>query len=286
MNGLRTVILLALCCMLAATGVCSASLDSNSIGRVASIQGRVTARGTNGQERVLMPKSRVYMNDCITTSKGAKLQLRMDDDSILSQGENSAMTIDDFVYTPGDAANVNCTLTFIRGVFRAVTGKITALNPERFNVHTRMATIGIRGCDLAFRVEDSGEAKVYVLDLPKDHRIVIEPTVLAMDKSRSGSAEMAESARKKDSSLATRGVPSQEVAAGVGAAADSKRAAVAAGLGLAAEGLEVADVPAAMNVRSAGVFVSVRKTGEVGAPVKYNAKEVDDLIGATSMPEI
>jgi hypothetical protein len=71
------------------------------------------------------------------------------------------MTIDEYVYTPGGKKS-NCALRFVRGVFRVITGQITKLNPERFRVKTRMATIGIRGCDLGFTVTELAE-DVYVI---------------------------------------------------------------------------------------------------------------------------
>ena len=54
-----------------------------------------------------------------------------------------------------------------------VTGKITKLNPEKFEVRTKMATIGIRGCDLGFRVEEKKE-NIYVIALHEDEGVKIK----------------------------------------------------------------------------------------------------------------
>ncbi|OGV57642.1 MAG: hypothetical protein A2283_02850 [Lentisphaerae bacterium RIFOXYA12_FULL_48_11] len=69
----------------------------------------------------------------------------------------------------------------MKGVFRVVTGKITKINPERFRVRTKMATIGIRGCDVGFFVTEQS-ANVYVISLKGKESI----TVVARDKAGGG----------------------------------------------------------------------------------------------------
>src|SRR3989339_701959 len=154
------------CCMAA----------ENSIGRIIAIDGEVKAIGVDGRERILSLKSDVFMNDRIVSSAGAKLQIRFTDDTVISQGEKSEMTIDQYVYNPADKQNVNCSVKMMKGVFRTITGKITELNPERFKVKTTLATIGIRGCELGFRLQGNRE-DVYVINLPRGHSILIEKIV-------------------------------------------------------------------------------------------------------------
>ena len=148
----------------------------NSIGRIIAIDGEVKAIGVDGRERILSLKSDVFMNDRIVSSAGAKLQIRFTDDTVISQGEKSEMTIDQYVYNPADKQNVNCSVKMMKGVFRTITGKITELNPERFKVKTTLATIGIRGCELGFRLQGNRE-DVYVINLPRGHSILIEKIV-------------------------------------------------------------------------------------------------------------
>jgi len=154
----------------------SGSAAENSVGQIIAIDGQARAAGADGKERQLNLKSDVFMNDRIVTAAGAKLQIRFNDDSVISQGERSEMTIDQYVYNPQDNKKDNCSLRMMKGVFRTITGKITEINPERFKIKTNLATIGIRGCELGFRLQINRE-DVYVLDLPPGDSVIIEKTV-------------------------------------------------------------------------------------------------------------
>ncbi|MBN1673436.1 MAG: FecR domain-containing protein [Kiritimatiellae bacterium] len=149
---------------------------ADPIGQVIAIQGQATATGPDGDARPLAEKAPVFFKDTIRTEKRSKLQLMLTDDSILSQGPASEMVLDEYSYAPARRKDNACKMSFVNGVFRTVTGKITDLNPEAFQVKTRRAVIGIRGCDLAFRVEEAKD-DVYVLRLPRRKRIRVEQTL-------------------------------------------------------------------------------------------------------------
>lgn len=151
----------------------TAVFAEESIGRVIAIEGKATAVRAGGKSAELQIKSDIYLNDKITTGKGGKVQIMFNDDTVISQGENSEMTIDEYVYSKKNEKDSSCSMKLLTGVFRTVTGKVTKLNPERFKVHTRMATIGIRGCELGFKVQPTRE-EVYILELSKGESILIE----------------------------------------------------------------------------------------------------------------
>ncbi len=100
---------------------------------------RTTADGTTS----LAQGGRVFVGDEIRTGPGARLQIRFDDQSKLTLGENARITIGEFVYAPsGDSSQA---LTIARGVFRFTTGQIGKLVPRNVAVTTPVAIIGIRG---------------------------------------------------------------------------------------------------------------------------------------------
>jgi formylglycine-generating enzyme required for sulfatase activity len=133
-----------------------------SIGHIAAIEGQATALGTNLQSRAFSPKSPVYLGDKITTAVGGRLQILFTDGTVLSLGEKSDLVVDEYVYNPGKKEDNACGLRILGGVARVLTGQITKLNPERFRTRTRMASIGIRGCDVAFSITPESE-DVYVI---------------------------------------------------------------------------------------------------------------------------
>ncbi len=103
----------------------------------------MASRSAAGDTSDLAQGGRVFVGDEIRTGPGARLQIRFDDQSMLTLGENAHITIDQFVYAPsGDS---NQALNILRGVFRFATGQIGKLTPRKVAFTTPVAVIGIRG---------------------------------------------------------------------------------------------------------------------------------------------
>lgn len=183
MKALMTTVLFVL--------VAGTVLAADPIGMVLALQGTASAVGTDGQTRELALKGPIYLKDKVVTAAGAKLQIIFDDDSVISQGEKSEMLIDEYVYSPAKKEDNNLSVKLTKGAFRVITGKITKLNPERFKVRTRMATIGIRGCDLGFTVTQVGD-HIYVIALDgMNETITIEAKAPSGGKGEVGQGEWA-----------------------------------------------------------------------------------------------
>lgn len=151
-----------------------AVLGAESIGLVVSLQGMASAKELAASSRPLRLKSDLFLNDCVTTGVATKLQVLFDDDSIFSQGENSEMTIDEYVYSPAKKSENAFGVKVGLGIFRTVSGKITELNPTRFHVKTKRATIGIRGCDVG--VISTDHDVIIISSIGPGRSILIETT--------------------------------------------------------------------------------------------------------------
>lgn len=146
---------------------------AESIGLTVAVEGKASATDTSGVGRELVMKSEIILNDTVKTDKKSRLQIMLNDDTLLAVGENSEMIIDEYVYNPAKSADNAFGVKLGKGVFRTVTGAITDLNPNRFKVITRRATIGIRGCDLGFDTTREGEDTVAVIAIPKGKQVII-----------------------------------------------------------------------------------------------------------------
>jgi len=144
-----------------------------AVGNIVALQGNSVAV-RKGEEQVLAVKSPVFMGDTIKTAEESKLQILFTDDSILAQGANGEVTIDEYVFDASAKEKNAMGMSIMKGVFRTVTGKITALNPERFKVKTRMATIGIRGCDVGFDIQPNAD-NVAVFELSNEQDVTVTP---------------------------------------------------------------------------------------------------------------
>ncbi|MBT3296336.1 MAG: FecR domain-containing protein [Verrucomicrobia bacterium] len=153
-------------CLLLALGLLVGGSDAavDPAGEIVALEGSASAVSGDGARRNLAIKSPIFPLDRISTTENSKLQIMFVDDSIISQGEKSELVIDEYVYDPGKKSNNRAKLGITKGIFRIVTDKITRLNPKRFKVKTRMATIGIRGCDLGFKVLPD-EEDIYIITL-------------------------------------------------------------------------------------------------------------------------
>jgi len=153
----------------------STAYAADPVGTVVRITGRATATAPDNTSRNLELKSPVMQKDRIKTEAGSSLQIMFVDDSVISQGESSEMTIDEYVYNPAKKEDNRCTLNIAKGFFRAVTAKITELNPEKFNIKTKLAVIGVRGCEIGITVSEH-DANVYILSLPDGKSIIVTLT--------------------------------------------------------------------------------------------------------------
>ncbi|MDD4734663.1 MAG: FecR family protein [Kiritimatiellae bacterium] len=152
---------------------CAGARAEDPIGLVVALEGGVHAVSQDGIQRALSLQSPVYSYDRIVTGPGAKAQIMFDDDSVIVQGERSEMVVDDYIYNPSNKSDNKAFFKLIKGVFRAVTGKIVELNQEGFRVETGKAVIGIRGCEVLFLLGGRSD-KFYIVEISSGRTIHIQ----------------------------------------------------------------------------------------------------------------
>ncbi|MDZ7665905.1 MAG: FecR domain-containing protein [Desulfotignum sp.] len=88
---------------------------------------------------------------CFTWENG-KIDIEFLNNTTLSLGKNSEVTIDAYVYDPENGSNSNLLLDMGKGIFRTITGEIAKQNPDNFNLKSPLALIGIRGTTISGEV--------------------------------------------------------------------------------------------------------------------------------------
>jgi hypothetical protein len=98
----------------------------------------------------------IEKQDIITTKDNTKVQLLFKDETIISIGENSSFQVNDYLY---DEKNQKFEAKFdmFKGTFRTITGKIGKLAPDKFNLETKSASIGIRGTQIVMNLSKDSE---------------------------------------------------------------------------------------------------------------------------------
>jgi hypothetical protein len=145
------------------------------IGNIGAFSGSVMLE-RNGSRLHVTPGMVLEKGDVILTEKASKVQLIMKDNTIITLGQNSDFIINDFLLSDTKKSTIDMKLN--RGFFRTLSGKIGKIAPERFKLHTRSATIGIRGTDFAAfvskEVERIGCFSGAIEVVAKDARFVFE----------------------------------------------------------------------------------------------------------------
>ena len=108
-------------------------------------EARVWERG--GSERPAQNGIQLYEGDSVTTGSGAKVQIRLSDETLILVHPDSRLQIEAYLLTPNGGRGERAVLKLIQGALRTVTGMIGKRSPNNFSVNTLTATIGIRGTD-------------------------------------------------------------------------------------------------------------------------------------------
>lgn len=133
------------------------SASGRQIGIVIGLMGNVRAE-KDQEARDLKKNSIIYANEKIITRADSNVEIRFLDDTILSQGPESVLVLDQYVFRPGDADNSGLSFKFIQGAFRHVTGKIAEQNPKRIRLESPLSFVGIRGTTTVHKVTPALES--------------------------------------------------------------------------------------------------------------------------------
>lgn len=127
------------------------------------IIGFVIGEAFNQDRKKLNVGDPIYFGDTITTNEGGKSQILFVDQTVMTVGSNTELTIDEFVY---DAENTDGKLlsTIKSGSVKILTGKISEKNPENLVVETPAGTIGTRGTEFKAAVDpETSKSKILLI---------------------------------------------------------------------------------------------------------------------------
>ena len=139
-------------------------------GRVSAIEGRCFAYLEGSPMRSLREGDEVVQGTRLVTGRDASLTLTFSDESELSLGARTSMTLDRYRFPApgagdddddGAAEEPGFGASLLQGVVRVVTGLIAKRRPASVSFGARVATIGIRGTH--FTAEVSGDSATIIL---------------------------------------------------------------------------------------------------------------------------
>lgn len=128
---------------------------AEGIGKVKVLSGAVSIE-RSGKSIPATLGAPVYQMDRIVTGKDGSVGLLFEDDSRLSAGPNSSLSLDQFKY---DAAthDGNFDVSMKKGTLSVISGKLTQKTPGAMKVKTPAAILAVRGTEFSTKVVDSDE---------------------------------------------------------------------------------------------------------------------------------
>jgi hypothetical protein len=147
----------ALFVVVLAAGVASAQSPA---GTVAALQGKAEAQAAGGASawRALALRNDVFVGERLRTADASRLKLLMRDDSVITMGPRSELTIDQQVVKgDGGAAADTSRLGALVGSVRAVVTDRYGSRGSSFEVKTPTAVAGVRGTGFLVLVDEDGK---------------------------------------------------------------------------------------------------------------------------------
>jgi hypothetical protein len=130
----------------------SSVLASEAIGYVKTLEGdHHTLTDTDGNARPVSVGSALFVGDTVRTGKETALGLTLKDDTIMSIGPETELTLEAYLFKPAQG-ELRLGSRMNKGTLQFVSGQIARLRPEAVDVQTPAGTIGVRGTHFALKV--------------------------------------------------------------------------------------------------------------------------------------
>jgi len=133
------------------------------IGTVASIDGTAEI-GRDGEWAAAVVGDPVHAEDILRTGKPGHMRIVFDDDSVLTLGDSSELTVSDHVFAP-DQGETRSLVDLLSGTVNAVVSEYYKNPNAAYEVKTKTATAGVRGTEFVVSYEPAEKlTEVFVVD--------------------------------------------------------------------------------------------------------------------------
>lgn len=127
----------------------TAEVDNNGI--IKSVSGEVVI--INPQNTVkAVPNMKIMQGDSIKTGPNSSVGLVFEDDTVISLGSNSEITIESFLFNPVEK-QLSFVVRMAKGTFSFITGQIAKLAPTKVVLETPDATLSVRGTKFLVKID-------------------------------------------------------------------------------------------------------------------------------------
>lgn len=130
------------------------AVHAEAIGFVKTLTGgNATILAADASERSARVGGELNIGDTIRTDQNASLGLTLKDDTLMSVGPDTELTLEEFLFEPA-RGDLKLGSRLGRGSLQYVSGGVARLQPDAVSVSTPTGTIGIRGTQFLLRVAE------------------------------------------------------------------------------------------------------------------------------------
>jgi len=130
---------------------------------------------TNQKGEVLKAGDKIYFGDIIKAEDQSKSQILLLDQTVITIGAKTSVTLDEFIYDPNSQEG-KITTNIIEGSVKVLSGKISEKNPDNLIVKTPAGSIGTRGTEFQAIVDQDEEvSKVLLIGPGQNNTLGLRP---------------------------------------------------------------------------------------------------------------
>lgn len=142
-------------CVLAASALV-AQAQSEPIGYVKTVSGEAWVT-TAGQRQSAKPGLAVQIGSQLKTSASGSLGVTFKDNTVMSFGPDTEMTVDEYLYAPSKK-QFKLGARMSQGTLNYVSGVMAKLKPDAVAINTPSGIIGVRGTQFLLQVAPASAA--------------------------------------------------------------------------------------------------------------------------------
>jgi hypothetical protein len=130
----------------------AATAGAADIGQIKTSKGQVAIE-RRGKTLPAIVGTRLQTSDIVTTGADGSVGITMDDDSLLSAGPNSALSLDRYEFdSTTNQGRLDTSLN--KGTLAVISGRIAKQSPDAMTVRTPTAILGVRGTEFVVSAND------------------------------------------------------------------------------------------------------------------------------------
>jgi len=126
--------------------------DAVPVGYVKTVAGDAVVV-TAGQTQKAAVGTPVHVGSLLRTGAQSSLGVTFKDETVMSFGPNTELTVDDYLYEPS-RGKLRMNSKLAKGSLNYVSGVIAKLQPDAVSVQTPSGLIGVRGTQFLIKVEE------------------------------------------------------------------------------------------------------------------------------------